>query len=196
MSEFSEGHGAEYFDELYRGDPDPWAFRTRWYEKRKRDVLLACLPRPRFRKGFEPACANGETSAELAARVDDLLCSDCSAEAVALARHRLAGRENVRTELQVLPLEWPAGSFDLIVLSELGYYLSADAWRRVCREAAAALSEDGVLVACHWRHPIQGCVLSGDDVQGHLAQAMGARPAVRHLERDFRLELWFAPVAR
>jgi hypothetical protein len=48
-----------------------------------------------------------------------------------------------------------------------------------------------VLLACHWRHPIEGCALAGDAVHEVLADAMGRRPAVHHLETDFRLELWF-----
>lgn len=187
---------ADYFDALYRADSDPWAFRTRWYERRKRDLILACLPRPHFSSAFEPACANGETSAELAMRTDRLLCSDYSAEAVSLARQRLAGFDHVQIEQQALPDDWPEERFDLVVLGELGYYLSPDAWRRTCARAVASLTEGGVLVACHWRHPIEGCAQAGDAVQEQVAIAMGSRPAVRHLETDFRLELWFAEVAQ
>ncbi|MBB4862172.1 SAM-dependent methyltransferase [Pseudomonas nitritireducens] len=187
---------AGYFDELYRGDPDPWAFRRSWYERRKRGLLLASLPRERFRSAYEPACANGETSAELAGRSDTLLCSDFSAEALALARQRLAGLDNVRLDRHDLPADWPAGGFDLIVLGELGYYLAPGDWLHTCQRAAASLAPDGVLVACHWRHPIEGCALAGDAVHGLLQRAMAAPPAVSHVERDFRLELWFDQEAR
>lgn len=182
---------AEHFDELYSGDPDPWSFRTRWYEQRKRELILACLPRPHFRHGYEPACANGESSAALAQRVDWLLCSDYSAAAVALARERLAGMENVRVEQHQLPQGWPRARFDLIVLGEVGYYLDPKAWQRTAELARESLCEGGVLLACHWRHPIEGCTLAGDAVHEVLADALGKRPAVRHVERDFRLELWF-----
>jgi hypothetical protein len=36
---------AQYFADLYADSDDPWAFRTRWYERRKRDLALASLPR-------------------------------------------------------------------------------------------------------------------------------------------------------
>ncbi|WP_325437407.1 methyltransferase domain-containing protein [Pseudomonas nitroreducens] len=183
---------AEHFDRMYRDDPDPWSFRTSWYEKRKRDLLLACLPRLRFRSGYEPACANGETSAELARRVEHLLCADYSAEAVALARQRLAALSNVRVQRQELPEQWPQAKFELIVLGELGYYLGAQAWQRTCRKAAASLAEGGVLLACHWRHPIEGCTLTGDEVHEAITLAMGFAPSVQHLEADFRLELWLS----
>ncbi|WP_338110188.1 class I SAM-dependent methyltransferase [Pseudomonas multiresinivorans] len=192
MNGETQGLPAEHFDQMYRGDPDPWSFRTSWYEKRKRDLLLASLPRMRFRSGYEPACANGETSAELARRVEHLLCADYSAEAVALARHRLAALSNVRVLRQALPEQWPQAKFELIVLGELGYYLGAQAWQRTCRKAAASLAEGGVLLACHWRHPIEGCTLTGDEVHEAITLAMGFAPSVQHLEDDFRLELWFS----
>jgi len=186
---------ARYFDELYEGDPDPWAFRTRWYEQRKRELILACLPRPHWRQAYEPACANGETSAALAQRADWLLCSDYSGAAVALARERLAGLENVRVEQHHLPQDWPRARFDLIVLGEVGYYLAPDEWRQTCEQALASLCDGGALLACHWRHPIDGCALAGDAVHEVIAEVMQAPPAVRHLERDFRLELWFDEAA-
>ncbi|EPN67648.1 methyltransferase, partial [Pseudomonas syringae pv. actinidiae ICMP 19101] len=57
-----------YFDELFRNNDDPWAFKQRWYERRKRALTLAALPRERYRAIFEPGCANGELSADLAER--------------------------------------------------------------------------------------------------------------------------------
>jgi SAM-dependent methyltransferase len=182
---------SRHFDEMYRGNPDPWAFRSSWYERRKRGLILASLPRERFASGYEPACANGETSAELASRVDSLLCSDFSAAALALARQRLAGLINVRLASHGLPADWPAERFELIVLGELGYYVSPADWTCTCQRAAASLLPGGVLLACHWRHPIEGCALAGDAVHDLLARAMAATPAVSHVERDFRLELWF-----
>lgn len=53
-----------YFDGLVAGNDDPWAFRQRWYEQRKRAITLAALPRPHYRAIFEPGCANGELSAD------------------------------------------------------------------------------------------------------------------------------------
>jgi hypothetical protein len=40
-----QGH-RPYFDALYAASDDPYASRQRWYEARKRAVLLAALPQP------------------------------------------------------------------------------------------------------------------------------------------------------
>ena len=126
-----------YFEKLYKGSEDPWSFRERWYEQRKRNLTLAALPRSHYGSIFEPGCANGELSARLAERCTQLLCSDTSAIALELAHNRLAHRSNVRLLQTRLPEQWPAGRFDLIVLSELCYYLDAqDLDRLIGRQTA------------------------------------------------------------
>ncbi len=116
-------HGQAHFETLFQHSDDPWKFRTRWYEARKRAVTLACLPAQRFVHGYEPGCANGELSAALAARCERLLVSDGSSHAVALARTRLAALPHVQVIEAWLPQAWPQEHFDLIVISELGYFL-------------------------------------------------------------------------
>ena len=43
-----------YFEKLYKGNEDPWSFRERWYEQRKRNLTLAALPRSHYGSIFEP----------------------------------------------------------------------------------------------------------------------------------------------
>ena len=59
-----------YVEPLYRQDADPWRVRQRWYEERKRALLLASLPQRRYRHAYEPGCGNGELTAELARRCE------------------------------------------------------------------------------------------------------------------------------
>ena len=120
MTGVSMSVSPQYFEQLFEHDEDPWAFRTRWYEKRKRDLTLACLPRQYYTRIFEPACANGELSAALAERTEALLCQDLNATAVELARRRLAACPQASVSQGHLPGDWPGGEFDLIVLSEIG----------------------------------------------------------------------------
>ncbi|WP_095171515.1 bifunctional 2-polyprenyl-6-hydroxyphenol methylase/3-demethylubiquinol 3-O-methyltransferase UbiG [Pseudomonas sp. Irchel 3H3] len=181
---------AIYFEQLFSANPDPWAFRSRWYEKRKRALTLALLPRQRYGRVFEPACANGELSLGLAERGDRLLCMDLSHTAVALAAERLAGYPEVQVVQGRLPEEWPEGQFDLIVLSELGYYLDSNDWRQVIDQARASLSPQGAVLACHWLQPIAGCPQTGAQVHAMLDAHLHLPRTVRHEEPDFILELW------
>src|SRR5258708_36718270 len=146
---------AIYFDELYKSSDDPWPLREGWYERRKRVLRLALRPSPRYRFAFEPGCANGELTAELATRCDVLPAADLHETAVRLARERVAGMPQVRVEQRTVPGEWPtgAGPFDLIVISELAYYLGAADLEMLAARIAASLTPDGTLLACHWRRP-------------------------------------------
>jgi Methyltransferase domain len=139
---------------------------------------------------FEPACANGELSVLLAERCASLLCQDIDATAVRLARQRLAGVDHARVEQGHLPGDWPGGQFDLIVLSEIGYYLDPTDWLQVIEQSVACLAGDGGLLACHWRHPIAGCPQDGGQVHALLARHLPLYPQLRHEEADFLLEYW------
>lgn len=179
-----------YFDQLFAGNDDPWAFRQRWYEQRKRALTLAVLTRPHYTSIFEPGCANGELSAELAARCDRLVCCDTAAAAVALAQTRLMGFAHAQVHQSRLPQEWPAGQFELIVLSELCYYLDAEDLQRLIDCALKALTDNGQLLACHWRPRIDGCPQTAEQVHELLAQRLGMAHLVQHHDTDFLLDLW------
>lgn len=184
--------GSEHFDALFRDSDDPWQFRTRWFEARKRALTLACLPAVRYANGYEPGCANGELSAELALRCDQLLVSDVSRRAVELARERLAAWSHVQVVQAQLPRDWPAASFDLIVISELGYFLDAQAVDALGDHTRDSLRPGGTVLACHWRRPIKGCALDGESVHRRLAQRLGFAVLTEVREADFILHVWSA----
>lgn len=183
-----------FFDDFYTSD-DPWGFEDRWYERRKRAVLLASLPRDRFASAFEPGCSTGVLTVALAARCDALLATDVADRPLRLARERLAGQRQVRVERRRVPQEWPEGRFDLVVLSEVGYYCGRRDLEALVSLAAAALTDDGVLVAVHWRHAVPEYPLDGDDVHAALAREPGLRRLVRHEEEDFLLDVLVRPPA-
>ena len=180
-----------YFEALYGASSDPYALRTRWYEQRKRALLLAALPQPRYAHAYEPGCGVGELTAALAQRCDAVLASDFSAGALAAARKRTATLGNVRIEQHVLPGDWPRerGAFDLIVLSEIGYFLDVEAMRELARRCGETLSGGGTLVACDWRPDFAQRALPTPEVHAALAE-LGLARLVCHEEDDFVLQLW------
>lgn len=175
--------------------PDPWGLESLWYEARKRDVVLAALPDARYGTAFEAGCATGMLTERLAARCDHLLAVDLVPRAVACTRARVArhGHRHVEVATANLPMEWPEGPehhFDLIVLSEIGYFLHPDAWRDTAQRAAGALTDAGVILACHWLRPFAGRTQSTRHVHAAIARQPGLHRHVRHLEPDFLLEVW------
>lgn len=181
---------AEYFDGLYERRDDPWRLAERWYERRKRALTLAMLPRERFASALEVGCSIGTLTAELAPRCSHLLATDISPRAVSLARERLAGVDTVEFMVMDAPTEWPEQHFDLIVLSEVGYYLDEENLTRLVARCVDSLDEDGVLVACHWRHPVADYPLGGDRTQAIIASESGLARVAAYVDDDVRLELF------
>ncbi|WP_261562451.1 SAM-dependent methyltransferase [Frankia tisae] len=179
-----------YFDELYAGDGDPWGFADRWYERRKRALTVALLPDDRYATGYEPGCSIGLLTRDLAARCGRLLATDVAPAAVTAAARRTADLPNVRVEAARLPGDWPAETFELVVLSEVGYYFDQADGRLV---AARATASAGTLVAVHWRHPVEDYPCGGDEVHALLQQAAavaGLTRIVHHLEDDLVADVW------
>jgi SAM-dependent methyltransferase len=179
-----------YFQQLYATSTDPWDFAHRWYDARKHALTVEALPRRRYRSAFEPGCSTGMLTARLAGRCDRVLASDAVPAAVATAGARLAGQSHVTVEAAQMPSQWPAGPFDLVVMSELGYYFTAAELDGLLTRAVASLEPGGDLVAVHWRWPVDEHALSGDEVH----RALDARPELsrlaRHEEADFLLEVY------
>lgn len=183
-------HTADYFDALFQQNSDPWQFKSRWYESRKRALTLACLPAWHYGSVYEPGCANGELSAALAARCDNLLVTDGAHRAVAMATARLAQFAHVQVRLAWVPKQWPQETFDLIVLSEFGFYLDGPQLDALAAKTTASLRPGGTVVACHWRRPIEGCQFSGDQVHQRLSDAMALHHISQLLEPDMQLDVW------
>lgn len=180
-----------YFDARYARTDDPWSLATRAYESRKRAITVSSLPLERYGNALEIGCSIGMLTAEFAPRCDALLAVDISAAAVDSARRRTADLgSSVRVEQHDVTLGLPQGKFDLIVLSEVGYYLARTELAALARRVRAALSPDGTVVACHWRHPVRDYPLSGDAVHEILRAELGLPATVEHRERDFLLEVF------
>ncbi len=140
------------FDDLYRADPDPWDLATSGYERRKHAETLRALPRARFRHALELGASIGVLTRGLARRADLVSAVDVSPVALAAARARCRGLP-VRTLAAEVPGDWPAGRFDLVVLSELLYFLEREEIVRLAGRVAASASAGAAVVLVDWLGP-------------------------------------------
>ncbi|WP_412069659.1 class I SAM-dependent DNA methyltransferase [Rubrivirga sp. IMCC43871] len=141
---------AGYFQALYDADPDPWAFATSDYEAAKYAATLAALPRDRYARALEVGCAIGVLTRALADRCDALVAIDVADAALAQARERTAALAHVTVAKRAVPDETPDGPLDVAVVSEVGYYLSAQDLSRFERQLASAVVPGGHVVLVHW----------------------------------------------
>jgi SAM-dependent methyltransferase len=138
------------FDRIYAAAADPWSVETSAYEREKYDTTLGALGDRRFGRGLEIGCSIGAQTIRLAERCDALLALDLAAEAVRRARERCAGLSHVEVRQARIPGDWPEGVWDLIVISEVLYFLSAVDVVEVARLARGSLTPGGTVLLVNW----------------------------------------------
>ncbi|MFD4628416.1 SAM-dependent methyltransferase [Streptomyces sp. NPDC058284] len=178
---------AAYFDDQYARAADPWHLGERWYDRRKYDLTVAALPRPRYARAFEPGCSVGVLTELLAARCDRLLSTDRAASAVGTTARRTAGLDHVDVRRMTVPEQWPQESFDLVVLSELLYYFDEGTRARLLDRSVRSLHAGGHLVTVHWNHPVAEHTCTGRDIASRLDTLTGLSPLARYDDPDFTL---------
>ena len=160
MSRFEQSLTADYFDDLYAKDADPWRFATSDYEREKYATTLAALPRERYKSALEIGCSIGVLTRQLAAHADALCAVDLAAKALDEAKHRCVDLLHVGFELMGVPAQWPPGTFDLIVLSEVVYYLDRNDLSALAARIRACISPGGDILLVHWlgetHYPLTG----------------------------------------
>lgn len=143
----------EYFRAMYEADPDPWRFATSDYERRKYEATVAALPVRDPARVFEAGCSIGVLTRMLAPLAGHVLAADVDARTLERAGETCAGLSNIEFRRMVLPGEWPAGRFDLMLFSEVLYFMSRDDVARTAELAVSGLSEAGGIVLVNWTGP-------------------------------------------
>ncbi|KQR75190.1 SAM-dependent methyltransferase [Arthrobacter sp. Leaf337] len=187
------GDAERIFDVVHGGNADPWSYTSSWYERRKRALTLAILPDAEYGSGLEIGCSIGTLSVELAARCREYVAVDASSAALVQAAERLGGHPAARTLHLTVPQRWPEGRFDLAVVSETGYYLTAEELAELFARVQGSLNPGGTLLLCHWRHPVTGWELDGDTVHAMARQQLRWPTAGLYREKDFVLEVFVSP---
>ncbi len=141
------------FEQKFRQNIDPWNYTGSPFEHFKRNVLLRACGCRTYGRGLELACAIGETTRYLSRRCLRLLAVDSSPTALAEAKRRLRGNSKVSFRLTMLPEQMPHGPFDLIVASEIVYYLSPHALDELLRRLHAAAAPSGRIVILDHTRP-------------------------------------------
>lgn len=142
-------YGREHFETIFAKRPDPWRYTTA-YEQTKYEQTLALLPSTSITRGLELGCAEGHFTAQLAPRVEHLVAADISQIALDRAATRCADLGNVRFVHLDLAGDPLPGRFQLIVCSEVLYFIGGqEALQAVARKLVRALEPGGYLLTAH-----------------------------------------------
>ena len=175
------------FEALYRADPDPWRTWSSPFEAHKRRMLLAACGPGKHGRVLDLACGSGATTAALADRALRLHAVDSSASALAVARERCAARSNITFIQGDLPEAMPRGPYDLIVMSELAYYLRPRALDRLCRGIERAMAPGGRMVLLHHHVRFPDAAQMPAAVHSRIMLRLAGSVVRRHTHRD---RLW------
>jgi SAM-dependent methyltransferase len=170
---------SSFFDETYRGNPDPWRYTSSFYETSKFRTTIRCLPKVQFKNGFEIGCAIGILTQKLAKKCDRLLSVDYSEVGLEEARKRCADLPQVRFEQMQIPQQFPTEKFDLIFFSEVGYYLTRPDLLITKQKIIDQLLPGGYLLMVHFRPQVESFILNGDIV--HDAFIQDSTQSLKHL---------------
>ena len=139
---------AAYWEHIF-AQPDPWNYLS-VYETTKYHQTIEILGDEPVGAAMEVACAEGIFTRMLRPHVDSLLAVDISTRALERARGRCADLDPIRFDTFNLITDAPPEGLDLIVCSEVLYYLEdASHLRQVADKFGAALKEGGRFVTAH-----------------------------------------------
>ena len=180
-----------YFEQMYRKDPDPWDFETSDYEALKYKSTIDALPKARYDNALEIGGSIGVLTALLANKCDSLLSIDVSETAQKKAIARCRDLPQVRFRIARVPQNFPDESFDLILVSEVGYYLSRLDLNKTRRLILEHLKVGGHLLLVHWTLYAKDYPLTGDEVHDFFLEA---NKDLKHLKGSrherYRLDLF------
>ena len=179
----------QYFEETWANGDDPWEHATRWYERRKYGLTVAALPRLRYARSFEPGCGTGVLTEMLAVRSDEHIAMERHPRGAKATAERCAHLDHVHAEVGRIPDDWPSGPFDLIILSEVLYYLDQPAIAQTMARCRRSLTPNGHVVAVHYRPEVDAHTWTGGEVHDMLRSMSGWTVGTHILDPEFVLDV-------
>ena len=154
----------DYFDQIYSDDQDPWKFASSEYENSKYEKSISVLNKEKFKSGFEIGCSIGVFTEMLAKKCEKLLAVDISPIPLEEARKRCKYLPQVTFKSLDISKNFPDGSFDLITLCEVGYYLNESSLVELFKKIDEHLQLGGNFLMVHWTSYVSDYPLTGSQV--------------------------------
>lgn len=185
-----ESFNPDYFERLYAIEADPWRFASSNYERAKYKATLDTLKDDRYEAVFEVGCSIGILTRMLAPNCESLLAVDVSRIALKRARRTCRGLGNVTIARMRIPAEWPAEQFDLILFSEVLYFLDPKDIRTTAQKTLSSLSANGKVLLVNWLGETD-YPCGGDEAAELFMSAAGKnlRIGEQRQNSDYRLDL-------
>lgn len=185
---------AEFFEARYRDTGDPWDLAHDSYEQARYDTIIRALAGRHYTSAFEPGCAVGALTEKLAFICDRVDACDFSQTAVEQARQRCARFPHVAVRCASFAEPAQYADYDLIVLSEIGYYFTSTSWQCLVADMVDRMQPGATLLASHWLGRSPDHILTGDEVHACMEHPkLRHEYSERHPDAEhsgFRLDRW------
>ncbi|WP_182086507.1 bifunctional PIG-L family deacetylase/class I SAM-dependent methyltransferase [Aureimonas sp. ME7] len=180
----------EHFARLYADDGDPWHARSSAYEAEKREAAVRLLGSRRYERALEAGCGEGHLTAALVQTgvARSGLGVDREPAIVERAARRY-GETGAAFRVGSLPDDLPDGPFDLVVFSEVLYFLDEDTLGKLARRLPALLTEGADLLLVSYLGPTD-TPLPGREAADFLVASLGSRVTCQEIREtpDYRME--------
>jgi SAM-dependent methyltransferase len=133
----------DHLRSLYANTDDPWDFANSAYEQERFAATRKALMRDHYHSALEIGCGNGALAVHLAPLCQRYTGMDAVERAVVSARERVPGGT---FQMGCYPCPLPGARHDLIILSEVLYFLIPDAIAQLGDDIAR--SAPGAEVLC------------------------------------------------
>lgn len=183
----SEAVPTEHFDAMFQKSSDPWGYDSVAYEADRFRKTIAALEGKHFESALELGCANGALTAQLINCCNRIVATDTAQAALDAARARLDGHNGVDFRLGNLPDDLPQGRYDLIVLSDMLYYLGLQGVVRLMALLQTRAKPVCRIVMTNYLGETD-CALSGE-MAAEIALAHASGWAIVHASRTERLRI-------
>ncbi|MEO6589840.1 MAG: SAM-dependent methyltransferase, partial [Pyrinomonadaceae bacterium] len=160
----------KYFEDVYAANDDPWNFATSEYEAEKYAETIDALPRDDYKNAFEIGCSIGVLTEKLVVKCEKILAIDVSKKALEKAKARCKNLPQITFKKMSIPQEFPGEIFDLILISEVGYYLAPEDWRTTSQKVFEHLSGKGQVALIHWLPEVHDYPQTGDEVHDSFGE--------------------------
>jgi predicted TPR repeat methyltransferase len=184
----SGGGLAARFEDLYARSADPWRYETSGYEREKYASTLAAVPDGHIENALEVGCSIGIFTEQLAERCERVVAMDFSARALQLAARRVGALANVELCHGSFPDQAPEGLWELILCSEVLYYLPGPALDRAVGWLTGQLQGGACVLAVSWRGQGTDEPFLGDEVHDRLALELAGWHSLDDRREDYRLD--------
>ena len=182
----------DYFTHVYAANDDPWNFETSPYEAGKYIATMEALPKNHYCNALEIGCSIGVLTRMLAEKCLHVLATDISEKALEFAEIKCREVENVSFQKLNFPNDLPSDLFDLILISEVAYYLSEEDWKIAMHKIFDILTEKGEVVLVHWLPVVPDYPQTGEQVHYSFEKEMASK--MKNVFKDrtdkYRIDVW------